>query len=304
MGSTRVWLMAMLVALGVGSAAETRATPLYGGYNGQSTSWVEYKIGDVETNLTSASIIFGSDSNDRSWVRMRVSLVPFFTRLEYTRDHLGIQSVALNTLFPWPVQLGSEIMETPGDIPLWWVTAYLVLGTGGIDSEGNSWAETGIPGVYGMGSDSAGNQWLWFKVGDYLRGFGEDYAPVEPAGVPGDDIIPRTAQSLRSLRGRFDECLGKELAARLQSAEFMRAAAQCSYALHGAAYGSVTGTISAGGGLGMGDTAAGKNRACVQSCVPALSEQLTGDREDGLGMLLEDFVREVRPLLGESLPAK
>jgi len=141
-------------------------------------------------------------------------------------------------------------------------------------------------------------------VGDYLRGFGEDYAPVEPAGVPGDAIIPRMAQSLRSLRGRFDECLGKELAARLQSAEFMRAAAQCSYALHGAAYGSVTGTISAGGGLGMGDTAAGKNRACVQSCVPALSEQLTGDREDGLGMLLEDFVREMRPLLREGLPSE
>ncbi len=77
------------------------------------------------------------------------------------------------------------------------------------------------------------------------------------------------------------------------------AAAQCSYALHGAAYGSVTGTMSAGGGLGMGDTAAGKNRACVQSCVPALSEHLTGDTEDGLGMLLEDFVREVRPLLRE-----
>jgi hypothetical protein len=294
----------MLVVLGVSSAAETLATPLYGGYNGQSTSWVEYKIGNVETNLTSASIIFGSDSNDRSWVRMRVSLVPFFTRLEYTRDHLGIQSVALNTLFPWPVQLGSEIMETPGDIPLWWITSYLVLGTGGIDSEGNSWAETGIPGVYGMGSDSAGNQWLWFKVGDYLRGFGEDYAPVEPAGVPGDAIIPRTAQSLRSLRGRFDESLGKALAARLQSAEFMRAAAQCSYALHGAAYGSVTGALSAGGGLGMGDAAAGKNRACVQSCVPALSEQLTGDTGDGLGMLLEDFVREVRPLLREGLPSE
>ena len=304
MESTRGWLMAMLVALGVSSAAEIRATPLYGGYNGQSTSWVEYKIGNVETNLTAASIIFGSDSNDRSWIRMRVSLVPFFTRLEYTRDHLGIQSVAFNTLFPWPVQLGSEIMETPGDIPLWWITSYLVLGTGGIDSEGNSWAETGIPGVYGMGSDSAGNQWLWFKVGDYLRGFGEDYAPVEPAGAAGDVISQRTEQSLGLLRARFDESWGKELAARLQSADFIRAAARCSYALHGGADGSVTGTVSAGGGLGLGDAAAGRNRTCAQERVAALFEQLTGDRGDGPGMLLEDFVREMRPLLREGLPSE
>jgi len=296
--------MAMLVALGVSSAGEIRATPLYGGYNGQSTSWVEYKIGNVETNLTAASIIFGSDSNERSWIRMRVSLVPFFTRLEYTRDHLGIESVALNTLFPWPVQVGSEIVETPGDIPLWWITSYLVLGTGGIDSEGNSWAETGIPGVYGMGSDSAGNQWLWFKVGDYLRGFGEDYAPVEPAGAAGGVIIPRTEQSLGPLRERFDESLGKELAARLQSADFIRAAAGCSYALHGGADGSVTGTVSAGGGLGLGDAAAGKNRTCAQECVAVLFEQLTGDRGDGPGMLLEDFVREMRPLLREGLPSE
>ena len=113
MGSTRGWLMAMLVALGVSSATEIRATPLYGGYNGQSTSWVEYKIGTVETNLTSASIFFGSDSDDRNWIRMRVSLIPFFTRLEYTRDHLGIQSVALNTLLPWPVQVGTYRPSRP-----------------------------------------------------------------------------------------------------------------------------------------------------------------------------------------------
>jgi hypothetical protein len=54
----------------------------------------------------------------------------------------------------------------------------------------------------------------------------------------------------------------------------------------------------------MGDTAAGKNRACVQSCVPVLLEQLTGDRGDGLAILLEDFVREIRPLLREGLPSE
>lgn len=292
MGSMRGWLIGMTVVLGLSVAAESRATPLYGGYNGQSTSWVEYKIGDVETSLTAASILFGADTNERNWVRMRISLVPLFMRLEYTRDHLGIQSVAFNTLFPWPVQLGSEIMETPGEIPPWWITAYLILGVGGIDSAGNSWAETGIPGVYGVGADIAGNQWLWFKVSNFLRGFGEDYTPVEPEAVLRENAVARAEKSLRLLRGLFDEWVGKQLAVMFDSPAFVRASVQCSRSFHAAASRSLNGIVPP----------AETNRMFDQSCAPAVSELFAGEIEDGLAILLEDFVREVQPLLREGLP--
>jgi hypothetical protein len=286
------WLIGMTVVLGVSVAAEGCATPLYGGYNGLSTSWVEYKIGDVETSLTASSILFGADSNERSWVRTRVSLVPLFMRLEYTRDHLGIQSVAFNTLFPWPVQLGSEIMETPGEIPPWWVTAYLILGVGGIDSQGNSWAETGIPGVYGVGADIAGNQWFWFKVSNFLRGFGEDYTPVEPEGVSRDNDVVLVEQSLRSLQGLFEESVGKQLAVRLNAPEFACAAARCSLPLHPAASLFPRGSAPA----------AEVNRGFDPSCAGAVSELFAGEIEEDLAILLEDFVRVVQPLLRKPLP--
>lgn len=304
MCSMRGWLIAITVVLGVSVAAESRATPLYGGYNGQSTSWVEYQIGDVETSLTAASILFGADTSERRWVRMRISLVPLLMRLEYTRDHLGIQSVAFNTLFPWPIQLGSEIMETPGDIPLWWVTAYLVLGVGGIDSDGNSWAETGIPGVYGIGADISGNQWLWFKLGNFLRGYGEDFNPIETEGALRHTLLAQAETSLRSLQGRFDESVGKALAGRLRSAGFMRAVEACSRSLPAAAYFSRVGISTAEGVLPAGDAAVEVNRAFELLCAPAVSELFAGEIEEGLAVLLDDFVQEVQPLLRESLPPK
>jgi hypothetical protein len=287
----RKWLIGMTVVLGVSVAAESRATPLYGGYNGQSTSWVEYKIGDVETSLTAASIIFGADSNERSWVRMRVSLVPFFTRLEYTRDHLGIQSVAFNTLFPWPLQLGSEIMETPGDMPPWWVTAYLILGVGGFASDGNSWVETGIPGTYGMGADNSGNSWQWFKVGNLLQGFGEDFNPVEPVRVLHDSAVANTEKSMHALQSRFDDSIDQALAGRLRSTAFIHAAAACSMSLQ-MVYPSFSGGAAAVKMSGMLDP----------SCTQIADQLLAGDTGDGLATLVDNFVEKVQPLLGKSRP--
>jgi hypothetical protein len=286
-------LIAVTVVLAVGFAAEGRATPLYGGYNGLSASWVEYRIGDVETSWTAASILFGADTEDRNWVRMRISLVPLFMRLEYTRDYLGIQSVAFNTLFPWPFQLGSEIMEAPGEIPPWWATAYLVLGVGGFASDGTSWTETGIPGVYGIGGDSSGNQWLWVKAGNFLRGYGEDFNPVEPADEPRDSVAAQSGPSMHVLQTRFDASVAGALARRLQSAAFARAAQSCSRALQ-----AVSPTFAGAGSGGYASPAA--DPACAQ----VADELVDGATGDGLGILLEDFVREVQPLLRTSLPEK
>jgi hypothetical protein len=287
----RGWLIAVTVVLAVGLAPRVRATPLYGGYNGLSTSWVEYKIGDVETSWTAASILFGADTNERNWVRMRISLVPLFMRLEYTRDYLGIQSVAVNTLFPWPVQLGSEFMETPGDVPPWWITAYLILGVGGFASDGTSWTETGIPGVYGIGADSSGNQWLWLKAGNFLQGYGEDFNPVEPEDAATDSAAAQAGPSLHALQTRFDASVAGALARRLQSGAFARAAQACSRSLQ-AASPAFAGPGSAGNASPAADPA----------CAQVADELVDGATGDGLTILLEDFVREVQPLLSTSLP--
>ncbi len=289
----RGWLIAVTVALVVGFAAEGRATPLYGGYDGLSASWVEYKIGDVETTWTAASIIFGADSDDRNWVRMRIALVPLFMRMEYTRDYLGIQSIAFTTLFPWPVQLGSEFIETPGEIPPWWVTAYLMLGVGGFASDGTRWTETGIPGVYGIGADSNGNEWLWIKIGNFLQGYGEDFNPVEPDGPRPNAVLAQAETSLRSLQGRFEESVAGALARRLRSMEFIRAAAACSRSLQAA--------HPAGAGRAV---AGDRSRATDPTCAQAVDELCGGEAGDGLAMLLEDFVREARPLIGRSKSAR
>ena len=287
----RGWLIALTVVLAVGLAAEVRATPLYGGYNGLSTSWVEYKIGDVETSWTAASILFGADTNERNWVRMRISLVPLFMRLEYTRDYLGIQSVAFNTLFPWPLQLGSEFMEMPGEIPPWWITAYLILGVGGFASDGTSWTETGIPGVYGIGADSSGNQWLWVKAGNFLQGYGEDFSPVEPADAPRDGVAAQAVPSMNALQSRFNTSVAGALARRLQSAVFARAAQACSRSLQ-AAFPAFAEAGADGNSSLAGDPA----------CAQLADELLDGETGEGLALLLEDFVREVQPLRRTSLP--
>lgn len=279
----RGWLIAVALVLTLGSATGVRATPLYGGYNGMSTSWVEYKIGDVETSWTAASILFGADTNGRTWVRMRISLVPLLMRLEYTRDYLGIQSVAVNTLFPWPVQLGSELMKTPGELPPWWITVYLILGVGGFTSDGSNWSETGIPGVYGIGADSNANQWLWVKSGNFLQGYGEDFNPVvEPEDAARDSVMAQAGASMNALQSRFDASVAGALARRLQSAAFAHAAQACARSLQ----------------AGTASLAAGP--ACAQ-----IADVLSGGgTEEGLALLVEEFAREVQPLLGTSLPAQ
>ena len=305
MGRVKGWFVLMIGVLGLALSAKTSATPLYGGYKGESPLWIEYRIGEVKTPLISSSIILGSDSEERTWTRIRISLVPFFTRLEFTRDYLDIQSVALNTLFPWPLQFGSEIAETDGDSPLWWVTAYLLLGVGGIDSEGNSWTETGIPGLYGVGTDISGNKWGWVKAGSLLWGIGENFS-IEWDKEAADTRIARLEESLLSLQDHFDAHAGDALAERLTAPGFINAAQKCSESLPGAgkAYPYFSAVSRGGriGGLPGGDGITEMNRAAHAACGSALALLLTGGIENDLALLLDDFVREVQPLLREIHP--
>lgn len=166
----------MLFVLAVLASSRTYATPLYGGYNGESETWVEYSVTGINTVLFSAKVFLGVDVNNHRWAKFRITAPPYILRLDVTYDSADILSVNVTTLLPWPVQIGSEIDIYGEGRSLWWFVAYLVTGVSGVDSEGTRWVETGLPGVYGSGSDSKGNQWAWIKILDWLFGAGEDFA--------------------------------------------------------------------------------------------------------------------------------
>ena len=168
-------LIVILFVMSVLLTSRTHATPLYGGYNGESEAWLEFKVTGIDTLLFSANVFLGVDSNDHRWAKFRISVIPFIVRVNITYDSADILSVNLSTLLPWPIQFGTELDIYGEERSLWWIVVNVVSGVAGVDSEGTRWAEAGIPGVNGSGSDSKGNRWTWWKILDWLVGAGEDF---------------------------------------------------------------------------------------------------------------------------------
>jgi hypothetical protein len=98
---------------------------------------------------------------------------------------------------------------------------------------------------------------------------------------------------MNALQSRFNTVVEGALARRLQSAAFARAAQACSRSLQVAFP-----AIAEAGAAGNSSLAA--DPACAQLA----DELLDGETGDGLALLVEDFVREVQPLLGTWLPDK
>jgi hypothetical protein len=168
-------LIVILLVMAVLFTSRTHATPLYGGYNGESETWLEFKIGGINTLLFSATVFLGVDVNDHRWAKFRISIIPFIVRLDLTYDSADIVSINFSTLLPWPIQVGTEIDIYGEGRSLWWFVVNVVTGIAGADSEDTRWAETGVPGVYGSGTDNKGNQWTWIKILNWLFGAGEDF---------------------------------------------------------------------------------------------------------------------------------
>ena len=173
--NTKKILAVVLLVITFLGTSRAQATPLYGGYNGESTTWLEFNIAGINTLLFNVKVFLGADVNDHRWAKFRISIAPFIVRLDITYDSADILSIHLSTLLPWPVQFGREIDIYGEGHSLWWFMVYLVSNTGGVDSEDTRWGEAGIPGVYGAGSDNKGNQWTWVKILNWLFGVGEDF---------------------------------------------------------------------------------------------------------------------------------
>ena len=171
-------LIVILFVMAVLVTSRTHATPLYGGYNGESETWLEYRIEGVNTLLFSVNVFLGVDSDDHHWAKFRISVIPFIVRLDVTYDSADIVSLNFSTLLPWPIQIGTEIDVYGEDRSLWWLVVNVVPGIVGADSEGTTWGEHGVPGVWGKGSDTKDNTWTWYKFLNLLFGVGQDI-PIE-----------------------------------------------------------------------------------------------------------------------------
>jgi hypothetical protein len=163
-------LIVILFVMAVLVTSRTHATPLYGGYNGESETWLEYRITAVNTLLFSVKVFLGGDSNDHRWAKFRVSIIPFIVWLDVTYDSADIVSLNFSTLLPWPIQIGTEIDIYGEGRSLWWFVVNVVSGIAGADSESTTWTEAGLPGVWGSGIDSKGNEWVWVKILNWLFG--------------------------------------------------------------------------------------------------------------------------------------
>ena len=104
-------------------ATPLKASPLYGGYNGQSTFWVDL-------------FFFGIDDQIRWWVRVPVPLVPGVLNLNFKYESSGAISAEI---------AGHGIFAEEGFYA-------------GIDTAGALWLELSDLGVSG-GTDTNGNSW-------------------------------------------------------------------------------------------------------------------------------------------------
>ena len=222
-------ILSLLVMILV-HAPSTWATPLYGGYNGESTAWSEYTIADLGNTLYSLRVILGVDTNANAWVRMLFSTVPFITRVEFTYDSSDILSGNFSTYLPWPIRIGSQIQNNgSGDPLLRWFSAYIIFGVSGFDTNGTVWSETGIPGLNGNGSDTNENQWSWIKILGWLFGVGEDFSEEATfLTLQGSKELEKEITSLQDQLAFKYEARMNRLLALLTTQEVIRSLAQAS----------------------------------------------------------------------------
>ena len=200
----------LMLALFAGS--KTYASPLYGGYNGESEQWWEISVVDEATVGFSISISVGTDT-ENTWTRIGVSslfLLPYIYKLEFSYETGDIRSVGLTSLLLLPVKVGFDSNGLR-----WWIINLLTRVEGETFDGTVHWEEKisqegELPGIYYDGEDSDGNEWQWIKLFGVLVGWGE-VDPVSSAGILNQGNFLSPEKGLVSLRNRLTETYGSKL---------------------------------------------------------------------------------------------
>jgi hypothetical protein len=130
------------------------ASPLYGGYNGQSLFWID-------------TFFFGIDDQARWWVRVPLDIIGGRVRIIFKLESggaLSVEFVAFNSVGQADFLVG---IDTDG---LSWGETYQLNVLAGSDSSGATWTEQSVLTFAGTGSDNNDNNWL-FATYDYQNIF-------------------------------------------------------------------------------------------------------------------------------------
>ena len=159
-------------------ACDTYASPLYGGYNGESEIWAEFYIIEETTIGFSLRVSIGTDTKNL-WIRMGISslfLIPSnISYIGVSYETGGVLSLSVTTLSP-PIKWGIDTNDLG-----WFIIDWLIVITG-LDTDGNFWGESRIPGIGAYGGDSNDNKWWWIKFFPLLIGMKVDLSSDQ--GIP------------------------------------------------------------------------------------------------------------------------
>jgi len=198
-----------IIMLVLFTGSKTYASPLYGGYNGESESWMEVFIIDEVTIGFSLRVSLGIDPGlNVSWVRVGISsffTLPYVSNLEFSYETGDIASLSVTGLFP--VKVGADTTD------LRWAIVNLVIRVFGADTDGNWWWEEGLPGLYlgASGWDSKGNNWQWMKLFRVLIGWSTEESVLRQGISLSGKNSRRLEKEMISLRHQLAEAYGSRL---------------------------------------------------------------------------------------------
>ncbi len=200
-----IWVV-VIVLFATSSAS---ASPLYGGYNGNSKVWAEYYYEEPRIGF-SLRFSMGADTDFNWWVRVGLSFIPYINNVGLSYESDNILSLNIATILPWPVSLGIDTNR------LWWYVINVLFGVVGRDSNANMWGETWwlFPGLYAFGVDNNDNHWQCLKLFSVLVGMGEELFEENEISFNQKNSV-KFEEEMRSLEVYFKEGCGPEISALL-----------------------------------------------------------------------------------------
>lgn len=169
------WLVGMVCLACLTIATPLAASPLYGGYNGESPLWTDV-------------FFFGMDNQGRWWIRIPVDVVQGFLRLIFKYESTGVVSAEIAGSNIPNFSGGGDFLFGSDSSGLFW-SVYNEAGlSNGSDSNGNSWTEQTLFDYFGTGSDN--NDRLW----GYVTYTYENVLPLK-AGINLSAFLPEPEPS-------------------------------------------------------------------------------------------------------------
>ncbi len=192
------FIIGMMVMMTLFATSNASASPLYGGYNGNSKVWAEYYYDEPRIGF-SLRFSVGADTDYNWWVRVGLSFIPYFYNVGLSYESDNILSSNFATILPWPVSVG---VDTNG---LWWYIINVLWGVVGRDRDANMWGETWwfFPGLYAFGVDN-NNRWQCLKLFSVLVGMGEELNEGNEISFIKKNSV-KFEEEMRSLEVHFKE---------------------------------------------------------------------------------------------------